>query len=64
MIQEAVKSGKPFRRKFWKITEGLWLKVSSVGYIVAAFPMGPPYDEDDGYIFHYCDIVADDWETK
>ena len=52
-IQEAIKSGKPFRRKEWKayflmLGDG-WLKGS----------------DDDNYTqLKKIDILAEDWETK
>ena len=54
-IQEAIKSGKPFKRRRW--SSSFWLKEDEYGRIVW---------EDSGgcYTLLADEILADDWEVK
>ncbi len=54
-IQEAVKSGKKFRRSGWY--EGVHFYINCMGEIADNFDDSPPIIEKE-------DILAEDWEVK
>jgi len=61
-IQEAIKSGKPFRRKKWKswALEQTWvIKINRHGHVVLM-----PHGIECSWGFPRADILATDWEVK
>ncbi len=66
-IQEAIKSGKPFRRKHWKI----WLEAASPMALVVRGTMKKAMTIDElhsmpmvTYVASKPDILATDWVVK
>lgn len=59
-IQEAIKSGKPFRRPIW--VKDVWLVIIHfIPYYIDGLKEGYYTEQTD---FNVSDILADDWEVK
>ena len=58
-IQEAIRSGKPFRRKSWA-DENMWMVVDRARFSWAFTSTGMGYFTS----LDPSDVLADDWEVK
>ena len=59
LIQEAIKSGKPFSRKSWSEDEDIWLIMEQPNDMVLSV-----LNENFCYELLLKDILAEDWYTK